>query len=98
METTATASIQPTNTRIIPTFIHHSPPDLEIPTDWIEQGGCPISENQLFMCEENSEIKKLGCDEIAIDNLLGGLPDPVVRCISFAERPPDWLDLLGAAV
>ncbi len=72
-----------------PTFIHHSPPNLEIPTDWIENGGCPVQKGRIIACDKNSVLKNLGCDEIDINPNLGGLDDPVVKCISF---PPDLHD------
>lgn len=67
-----------------PTVIHHKAPDSKVETDWIEKAGCPLNEYSSGLysgtCSSDSPLLKMGCDSITVDDLLGGLPYPMVTC------------------
>jgi hypothetical protein len=71
-----------------PKIIHHASPNLHVDTDWIEQAGCALNEHNWGTCLPDSPLKKLGCDEIWVLDLFGGLDYPVIMCNSNEVTSP----------
>jgi hypothetical protein len=67
-----------------PKIVNHKAPNLHVDTDWIEKAGCHLSNdyagNYWGTCAPDSPLLSMGCQEIIVDDLLGGLPHPVVKC------------------
>jgi hypothetical protein len=67
-----------------PEIIRHSLPITDLDTSWIESAGCQqqgIYPRYFYAnCPPNSPLRELGCEEITVDNLLGGLPYPIAIC------------------
>lgn len=70
-----------------PEVIRHSIPEIELDTTWIESAGCQEQNtNSRYFhasCPENSTLRNLGCEDIFVDYLLGGLPYPVASCWNY---------------
>lgn len=78
-----------TQTTHLPTFINHSPPNSVLEFAPFENAGCPPDNSGQRICEPNSELGTLGCDEIVKpSNLLGGLKprDPIALCFVVPYR------------
>lgn len=59
-----------------PIIIHHAKPSLKVDTAWIKNAGCTPA------CPPESPLYKLGCEEIVVEDVYGGLAQPVVRCVN----------------
>jgi hypothetical protein len=95
---TSTFIIVPTGTSESPTpiskqpsVIHHTAPTLKVNTDWIKKAGCPLkkyySGRYSGTCSSDSPLLKMGCEEIEVRDLFGGLPYPVVTCENYGSEP-----------
>ncbi|MCJ7696367.1 MAG: hypothetical protein MUO40_13220 [Anaerolineaceae bacterium] len=75
-----------------PTIIHHSAPDLKVDSAWIEQVDCPLEERspQYYSgtCSPDSELYKMGCEQIGVSHLFVGLSYPLVLCNNFKYDSP----------
>jgi hypothetical protein len=72
--------------------INHPKPDLKVDFSPFEQAGCPSDEYNWRPCQEDSELYKLGCDNIeTVSDLMGGLNPayPMAVCRYFPTRHPE---------
>lgn len=70
-----------------PKVISHDLPALEeVDVTWLDEAGCPASDNPssqiLRECQAGSYLYEMGCKQVRILYLLGGLSFPVVECIA----------------
>jgi hypothetical protein len=85
-----------------PQFVNHPRPDFNVDFAVFEDVGCPPGEGEYAqysnrLCEPDSPLVALGCDEIRKNNVLGGLEPayPIAECVVspyLAEEPLEELD------
>ncbi len=84
-----TPTVKPTATSLptIPRLVSHAAPRLTVNTDWLEDAGCIPSGRVSghWDCTPASPLGRLGCEEIWVTDLLGGLSptDPLVECVNY---------------
>jgi hypothetical protein len=81
--------------RPFPCFINYPPPGLTVDAEAFEDAGCPPGRHGFRICEDDSPIAALGCDEISEPNdVLGGLEPsyPIVECFinDFFAEEAEW--------
>ncbi len=82
-------------------FKNYTPPELSIDYSIFEDAGCPLTEHGFRLCNNNSPLAVLDCDEIREpSNLLGGLEPlyPITQCLVEPYRNTERPGIANAAM